>query len=240
MNVRQLPPIDAPLELLVVAPHPDDAEISVGGIIASSRAAGLRVGVLDLTSGEPTPHGTLELRTQETARATKLLDLTWRGNLALPNRSLENRLDARRNLAEVFRLTRPEIILAPYWEDSHPDHVVACRLVEDARFWSKLSKTDFAGEPFHPPKLYHFLSVHLRIRPSPAFVHDISAHIETKMAAVHAYESQVLTGRSTDFPTALDDIRDRARYWGWTIGTAYAEPLFSREEVGVTSLNNLI
>lgn len=240
MNVRQRPPLDAPLDLLVVAPHPDDAEISVGGIIASSRAAGLRVGIIDLTSGEPTPQGSLELRAQETARATKLLDLTWRGNLALPNRSLENSLDARRDLAEVFRLARPEILLAPYWEDSHPDHVVACRLAEDARFWSKLSKTDFAGEPFHPPKLYHFLSVHLRIHPSPAFVHDISAHIETKMAAIRAFESQVLTGRATDFPTALDDIRDRARYWGWTIGTAYAEPLFSREEIGVTSLKNLI
>jgi len=240
MNVRQLPPTDAPLDLLVVAPHPDDAEISVGGMIASSRAAGLRVGVIDLTSGEPTPNGSFELRARETACATRLLDLTWRGNLALPNRNLENTLDARRDLAEVFRLTRPDIILAPYWEDSHPDHVVACRLVEDARFWSKLSKTDFAGEPFHPPKLYHFLSVHLRIHPSPSFVHDISAHIETKMAAIRAYESQVLTGRPTGFPTALDDIRDRARYWGWTIGTAYAEPLFSREEIGVTSLKNLI
>ena len=148
MNVRQMPTLDSPLDLLVVAPHPDDAEISVGGIIASSRAEGLRVGVIDLTSGEPTPHGTLELRKQETDRATEILDLTWRGNLDLPNRSLENTLEARRNLAEVFRLTRPQIILAPYWEDSHPDHVVACRLVEDARFWSKLSCSDFAGEPF--------------------------------------------------------------------------------------------
>ena len=106
----------------------------MGGIIAASRAEGLRVGIIDLTSGEPTPHGTPELRRQETENATRILDLTWRGNLDLPNRSLENTLEARRNLAEVFRLTRPEIILAPYWEDSHPDHVVACRLVEDARF----------------------------------------------------------------------------------------------------------
>ncbi|MDB4680120.1 MAG: bacillithiol biosynthesis deacetylase BshB1 [Planctomycetaceae bacterium] len=240
MNVRQMPTLDSPLDLLVVAPHPDDAEISVGGIIASSRAEGLRVGVIDLTSGEPTPHGTLELRKQETDRATEILDLTWRGNLDLPNRSLENTLEARRNLAEVFRLTRPQIILAPYWEDSHPDHVVACRLVEDARFWSKLSCSDFAGEPFLPPKLYHFLSVHLRVHPSPSFVYDISAHIETKMQAVHAFESQVLTGRSTEFPTGIDDVKDRARYWGWTINKAYAEPLYSREEIGVGSLKTFL
>lgn len=236
MNVRQLPSLDSPLDMLVVAPHPDDAEISVGGIIAASRAEGLRVGVLDLTSGEPTPHGTPELRQTETAKASEILDLTWRGNLDLPNRSLENTLDARRSLAEAFRLTRPGIILAPYWEDSHPDHVVASRLVEDARFWSKLSRSDFAGEPYLPPKLYHFLSVHLRVHPSPSFVYDISDHIETKMASIRAFESQVTMGRSQKFPTGLDDIKDRARYWGWTINTAYAEPLYSREEIGVNSL----
>lgn len=240
MNVRQLPPLDSPLDLLVVAPHPDDAEISVGGIIAASRTEGLRVGVLDLTSGEPTPHGSPEIRQQETAQATEILDLTWRGNLDLPNRSLENTLDARRSLAEAFRLTRPEMILAPYWEDSHPDHVVACRLVEDARFWSKLSRSDFAGEPYLPPKLYHYLSIHLRVHPSPSFVYDISDHIETKIAAIRAFESQVLTGRSQDFPTGLDDVKDRARYWGWTIQTSYAEPLYSREEIGVRSLKTLL
>jgi len=240
MNVRQLPPLDSPLDLLVVAPHPDDAEISVGGIIAASRTEELRVGVLDLTSGEPTPHGSPEIRQQETAQATEILDLTWRGNLDLPNRSLENTLDARRSLAEAFRLTRPAMILAPYWEDSHPDHVVACRLVEDAHFWSKLSRSDFVGEPFLPPKLYHYLSVHLRVHPSPSFVYDISDHIETKIAAIRAFESQVLTGRSEDFPTGLDDAKDRARYWGWTIQTSYAEPLYSREEIGVRSLKTFL
>ena len=133
----------------------------------------------------------------------------------------------------------PGIILAPYWEDSHPDHVVACRLVEDARFWSKLSRTDFAGEPFLPPKLYHYFSVHLRIHPSPSMVLDISDQIETKLDSILAYESQVSVGRQDQFPTFLDDVRDRARYWGWTIGAAYAEPLVSREEIGLTSLTSL-
>lgn len=228
------------LDLLVVAPHPDDAEISVGGTIVASRAQGLRVGVVELTSGEPTPFGTDERRIQETETATRLLDLSWRHNLFLPNRSLQPDLEGRRRLAEVFRQTRPKIILGPYWQDAHPDHTAAAQLVDDARFWSKLSRTDLAFERYWPPMLLHYFSIHLRIHPAASVVLDISAHIETKMAAVEAYRSQMVEGRDTKHPTVLDDIRDRARYWGWTIGTAYAEPLCNREQVGIRSLQDLI
>ena len=225
-----------PLDLLVVAAHPDDAEISVGGVILSSVAAGRRVGVLELTNGEPTPRGTVELRAAETAAATEVLGVTWRGNLGLPNRSLQADLPARQQLAEVFRLTRPAVILAPYWEDAHPDHVAASQLVDDARFWSKLSKTEMVGERFWPPRLYYYFSIHLRIHPRPSFVFDISNCIDAKMQAIGCYQSQVIEGRSTEFPTVLDDIRDCARYWGWSIGRNYGEPLMSREEIGVSAL----
>ena len=225
-----------PLDLLVVAAHPDDAEISVGGVILSSVAAGRRVGVLELTNGEPTPRGTVERRAAETAAATEVLGVTWRGNLGLPNRSLQADLPARQQLAEVFRLTRPAVILAPYWEDAHPDHVAASQLVDDARFWSKLSKTEMVGERFWPPRLYYYFSIHLRIHPRPSFVFDISDCIDAKMRAISCYQSQVIEGRSTEFPTVLDDIRDCARYWGWAIGRNYGEPLMSREEIGVSAL----
>ena len=225
-----------PLDLLVVAAHPDDAEISVGGVILSSVAAGRRVGVLELTNGEPTPRGTVELRAAETAAATEVLGVTWRGNLGLPNRSLQADLPARQQLAEVFRLTRPAVILAPYWEDAHPDHVAASQLVDDARFWSKLSKTEMVGERFWPPRLYYYFSIHLRIHPRPSFVFDISDCIDAKMRAISCYQSQVIEGRSTEFPTVLDDIRDCARYWGWSIGRNYGDPLMSREEIGVSAL----
>ncbi len=228
-----------PLDLLVVAAHPDDAEISVGGLIVSSVAAGNRVGVLELTDGEPTPKGTIERRASETAAATEVLGLAWRGNLGLPNRSLQADLLSRERLAEVFRLTRPGVVLAPYWEDAHPDHVAASRLVDDARFWSKLSKTEMAGERFWPPRLYYYFSIHLRIHPRPSFVFDISDHIETKMQAIGCYQSQVIEGRSTEFPTLLDDIRDCGRYWGWAIGRSYGEPLTSREEIGVSALESI-
>lgn len=228
------------LDLLVVAPHPDDAEIGVGGTLLASQAQGLAVGVLDLTTGEPTPHGTLEIRARETAAATSTLNLDWRENLGLPNRSLEANLEARRALAGVIRQTRPKVIFAPYWEDVHPDHVAASQLVDAARFWAKLSKSDLPGEPYWPPKIYYYFSIHLRIHPEPSFVFDISDQLEGKMRAIGCYESQFLAGRSRDFPTPLDDIRDRARYWGWTIGTRFGEPFVSREEIGIKTLNSLL
>jgi bacillithiol biosynthesis deacetylase BshB1 len=228
------------LDLLVIAPHPDDAEIGVGGTLIKARAQGLKVGVVDLTTGEPTPHGTLEIRARETAEATRVLQLDWRENLGLPNRSLEPTLEARRALAGVFRLTRPKIIFVPYWEDAHPDHIAATQLAEAARFWSKLSRTDFPGDPYWPPRVLYYFSIHLRNHPKPAFVMDISDSIDGKMQSIAAYESQFKTGRSQQYPMALDDIRDRARYWGWTIGTSFGEPFASREELGLNSLTPLL
>ena len=229
-----------PLDLFVVAPHPDDAEISVGGTIAASRRQNLRVGVLELTNGEPTPHGSLQIRKRETDASSEILNLNWRSNLNLPNRSLRPTLDARRQLAEVFRLLRPRIILAPYWQDAHPDHVAASSLVDDARFWAKLSRTDMAGEPFWPPQLLHYFSIHLRIHPAPSVVMDISPDIDAKMRSVQCFASQLTVGRSQQFPTVIDDIRDRARYWGWAIGKAFGEPLVSRESVGIEALSALL
>lgn len=228
-----------PLDILVVSPHPDDAEISVGGTLLRCKAQGLSVGVLDLTSGEPTPHGSPEIRARETAAATAVLQLDYRANLGLPNRSLEATLEARRALAVVFRLTRPKIVLAPYWEDVHPDHIAASQLADAARFWAKLSRSDMPGEPYWPPRMLYFWSIHLRIHPKPAFVLDISEQIDAKLRAISCYESQFFAGRTQQFPTPLDDIRDRARYWGWSIGKAYGEPFASREEIGLSALTSL-
>ena len=226
------------LDLLVVAPHPDDAEISAGGTILKLARAGKRVGVLDLTTGEPTPRGSDATRAAETAAATARLGLAWRKNLGLPNRKLEPTLDARHALAGVFRRTRPRVILAPYWEDSHPDHVAATRLIDDARFWAKLSRSDIPGEPFHPPRIYYYFSIHLRIVERASFVVDISETLEDKLAAVACYESQF--GHLTAFPTPLDDLRGRARFWGWSIGKAYGEPFASREPIGVAGFDSLV
>lgn len=228
------------LDALIIAPHPDDAELGMGGGIQILQQQGLRVGVLDLTSGEPTPHGSEELRRQETAAATSVLNIEWRENLGLPNRSLEPTLEARKKLAEVFRQTRPKWLFAPYWEDAHPDHLAATTLVEAARFWSKLSKSDMLGERHHPERVYHYYCVHLKMAPQPAFVLDISEHWEKKLAAIRCFESQFITGRPTDPPTFIDQLTSEAAYWGKTIGVAYGEPYASREPLGMTSFGALV
>ncbi len=228
-----------PLDVIVVAPHPDDAELGMGGTIVKLIRAGWNVGVLDLTSGEPTPHGSLELRAAETQQATQSLGLKWRFNLGLPNRSLEATLDNRRLLSEVFRLARPRWLFAPYWEDAHPDHIAATQLVEAARFWSKLSKTDMRGEPFHPERIFYYFCVHLKLAPQPAFVVDISEEWTAKRAAIEAYASQFTVGREHVQPSFVDRLADEASFWGKAIGTRYGEPFASREPVGLANLDSL-
>jgi bacillithiol biosynthesis deacetylase BshB1 len=229
-----------PLDVLVIAPHPDDAELGMAGAILRYKADGYRVGVLDLTSGEPTPFGSLELRAQETAEATKILKLDWRGNLGLPNRSLQATLEARAQLAGVFRRLKPRLLFSPYWVDAHPDHVAAVELIEAARFWSKLTKTDMPGEPHHPAGVLYYNCVHLRVVDKPAFVLDISPYWEQKLASIQCYRSQFITGRPQTPPTLIDRLRDQAAYWGWSIGTAFGEAFHSREPLGVRSLRDFV
>ena len=227
------------LDALVIAPHPDDAELGMGGAILKWIAEGKKVGVLDLTSGEPTPHGSLEKRAAETAAATKILGLPWRENLGLPNRSLEATLEAREQLAGIIRQTRPRWLFAPFWEDAHPDHVAATQLVEAARFWAKLSNTHMPGTPFHPDRIFNYYCVHLKMAPQPAFVLDISEEWERKLASIACYRSQFIEGRSQQSPTFLEKLRDEASYWGKTIGTAYGEPFAAREPLALKSMSTI-
>jgi bacillithiol biosynthesis deacetylase BshB1 len=228
------------LDILVIAPHPDDAELGMAGAILKFIAERKRVGVLDLTSGEPTPYGSLEIRARETAAATKILGLEWRENLGLPNRSLQPTLEARAALAGVLRQQKPKWLFAPYWVDAHPDHVAATQLIEDARFWSKLSKTDLPGEPHHPRRIYNYYCIHLKQAIQPAFVLDISEQMDAKLASIRAYESQFITGRPKEGPQFMDQLRDEASYWGKAIGVQYGEPFTSREPIGLRSMGELV
>ncbi len=229
----------SPLDYLVIAAHPDDAELCLAGTILSLVAEGSRVGVLDLTSGEPTPLGSLEIRARETAAATALLGLAYRGNLGLTNRSLVADLEARKKLASAIRQLRPKVLVTHYWDDAHPDHVAASALVDAARFWAKLSKTDMPGEPFHPSKIVYFYSMHLRAHVQPSFVVDVTPHLEKKLEIVACYHSQFIQGKPPAPPTFLDQVRTLAAYWGYLIGVTYGEPFRTREEVGLRSLNHL-
>ena len=228
------------LDYLVIACHPDDAEIGCGGAILSLQAQGAKVGVLDLTDGEPTPHGSPEIRRRETETSTAILQLDWRGNLGLPNRSLVADLDSRKRVAGMIRQLRPRVLITHYWEDAHPDHVAASALVDAARFWAKLSKTDMPGSPYYPEKILYFPSMHLRLHVKPSLVLDVTPYHERKMQALTCYHSQFIAGRPTTSPTIFDDITARARHYGWAIGVTFGEPFVSREEVGVRELQHLI
>ncbi|MEM7453757.1 MAG: bacillithiol biosynthesis deacetylase BshB1 [Planctomycetota bacterium] len=227
------------LDVLVVAPHPDDAELGMGGAILKMLASGMSVGILDLTDGEPTPFGSPEIRSSETAAATEVLGVTWRENLGLTNRSLEPTLEARKKLATVFRRTRAKWLFAPFWVDAHPDHVAATKLVEDARFWSKLSKTDMPFERWHPHRIYNYYCVHLKMNASPAFVLDISDQWERKLESIRCYKSQFETGRN-ESPSFLEQYEHEAAAWGRSIGVAYGEPFACREPIGMTGFESLI
>ncbi len=246
MTTMDRPPVldqsEAPgsLDALAVAPHPDDAELGMGGTIVRLIEQGWKVGILDLTDGEPTPLGSRAARAAETAAANAALGDPWRKNLGLPNRSLEPTLLHRRALAAVFRQVRPRLVFAPYWEDAHPDHTAATKLVEDARFWSKLSKSDIAGTPFHPSRILYYFSVHLRIVERAAVVIDISDQVNSKVAALQCFRSQLVDNQPAGRPGVIDLVCDRTRYWGQLVGVRHAEPFASREPIGLQGLDQLL
>jgi bacillithiol biosynthesis deacetylase BshB1 len=237
---EDLPDVSQPLDVLVVAPHPDDAELGMGGSIRKLIEQGKRVGVVDLTNGEPTPHGSIETRRSETSIASQALGLTWRYNLGMRNRFLEPTLENRHRLAGLFRLTRPKWIFAPYWIDAHPDHCAATELVEAARFWAKLSKSDLAGTPYHPERIYYYFCIHLKQVPQPAFIIDITEQWPAKAASIDAFQSQFVTGRPTEPPTFLEKLREEAAFWGKAIGVRYGEPFASKEPIGMKQFDSLI
>jgi bacillithiol biosynthesis deacetylase BshB1 len=218
---------------LVVAPHQDDAEIGMGGTVCALIAQGVKVVVLDLSDGEPTPHGSVETRARETRSASAVLGVEERILLGLTNRAVFDTVENRNKLAEVVRRVRPGILFAPYWEDAHPDHVQASALVDAARFYSKFVKTELRHEPWYPRKAFYFFSTHLRVTVQPSFVFDISSHLGQKMESIRSYHSQF--GEHTSNVQRLSIIRDEALYWGSQIGVHAGEPFVCRENVRIAS-----
>ena len=220
----------AETDVLAFGAHPDDVEIAMGGTLLSLKARGAKVVVCHLTDGEPTPYGSRKIRLREAEAAAKALKLDDYLILPLKNRELQDTLPARRKVAEVIRKYKPALVFAPYWVDAHPDHWEGCRLVEAARFWAKLVKTDMKGDPWYPPKLYYHLCSHLRTNAAPSFIVDTTATHERKLAAVRCYESQFLKKPNS---RALEYINVANRYFGALIGAQTGEPFFSRENLGV-------
>ena len=223
------------VEYLVVAPHPDDAELGMGGTIVKLLRAGRRVGIVDLTSGEPTPFGTPAKRRRETAASTRVLGLTCRLNLGLKNRELEATLPARVRLAEAIRLLRPRVLFIPYWHDAHPDHIAATTLAVQARFHAKLTKTKMKGEPHYPERVIYYYCTHLRVHDDVAFVVDVSDEFAAKEQAVACYRSQFYDGRGAQAGAVMRYVADANRYWGHMVNRTYGEPFAVREVLGLES-----
>ncbi|MBN1521192.1 MAG: PIG-L family deacetylase [Candidatus Aureabacteria bacterium] len=223
---------------LFVSPHPDDAELAIGGTILKLKKQGHKVFLADLTSGEPTPYGTEEKRKKESMAADRILKIDRRYNLRLENRYLFDDLRARRLLAEKIRLIRPDILFCPFDADAHPDHVSASRIAEAARFYAKFSKVRMKGKPHYPPLLLYFFPSHLRVFPKASFFVDISLEFKAKMKAVRAYRSQFVDNPNNRF--VFDYIESMNEYFGHLIRSRYAEPLFSREVLKLDDLSSLL
>ena len=161
--------------MLVVGPHPDDQELGMGATIAKMVADGHRVTLLDLTDGEPTPHGSPELRAAESAAAAEILgvDRIMLGqDHGFVNREVVHSVACRHAVAGVLRTREIDWIFCPDPVDAHPDHRAATRIVEDARFDAKLTKTDIPGQPRHPSRLVYYFCTHLKTIPNPSFLVD--------------------------------------------------------------------
>lgn len=228
--------------LMIFGPHPDDAEIAMGGTIAKLIDQGWEIILADLTNGEPTPYGTAEKRAAEAEKAREILGVSKRICLGLANRYLENNLENRVVIAEAIREYKPLWIFTVAEPDAHPDHVHANDLIMDGRFTAKLSKTEMSGEAHYAKKIIYFYASHLRQHIQPSFVIDITDYWDKKVEAIKAYESQFhLNQNETDEKDwIIDHIGSICRYFGRCIGTKYAEPFFCHELVGLNSLDDLI
>jgi bacillithiol biosynthesis deacetylase BshB1 len=223
--------------ILVVGPHPDDQELGMGGAIVRFASQGHDVLLLDLTNGEPTPHGDPGTRAKEAAKAAEILGVR-RITLDLINREVEHTVAARRKVASVMREHQSQIVFTPYPEDAHPDHRAGTRIVEDARFDAKLTKTEMPGEPIYPAWLFYYYATHLRWVANPDFCVDITGQLERKIEAITAYHTQFVLPEKNR--RVVEWVRSSADYFGSRIGTAAAEPFATKEPVGLADLGSLV
>jgi bacillithiol biosynthesis deacetylase BshB1 len=220
------------VDLLVFGPHPDDLEIGLGGAIAKHVALGHRVGLCDLTRGELGTNGTPDERLQESEAARKVLGADWRENLGLPDGDIGGDPSHRRTIVELIRRARPKTIAIPYDRDRHPDHVAASRLLTRAAFLSGLARYSAGGDKWRADwLLYYFINDSTR----PSFVVDVSAHYETKRAALACHTSQFTPPSSGVAATRLNTprfqqlIESRDAQFGALIGVEHAEGVVVRE-----------
>jgi bacillithiol biosynthesis deacetylase BshB1 len=229
------------LDILVMAAHPDDAELSCAGTIIKHIASGKKVGIVDFTRGELGTRGTPEIRLQESADATKILGLHARENLGIRDGFFRNDEETQLKLIEVIRKYQPEIVLANALEDRHPDHGKGAQLAIDACFLSGLRQIKTGDLPaWRPTQVYHYIQDRYL---EPDFVVDISAHWDQKEAAIRAFKSQFFDPNSAEpasyisSPDFLNFIQARAMEMGHKIGVKYGEGFQSQKTLEKTFID---
>ena len=231
------------LDLLAIAPHPDDVELTCGGTMIKMSEAGYRTGILDLTRGETGTRGTPETRLREAARAAKIMGAKVRRNLALPDAHLRVCDEYKAAIAEVIRELEPRTVILPFWEGRHPDHYAAARLGYEACFIAGLKAYPLAGEAFRPFKIL-YAAAYADVRPTIAV--DITKQYDKRRDAILSYASQfrpVKKARRSKVALPLDELEgrmnDTARYYGRMIGVKYAEGFIVKEVMQVDDLMRL-
>ena len=234
------------VDVLAIAAHRDDVEQTCGGSLLRMSARGLRTGILDLTQGESGTRGTAAERAAEAAEAAKILGVTHRQALDLPDGAVTNTLENRVKVARVVRELRPRVVILPYWEARHPDHATCSTLGYEACFLAGLSRgpagTDLGPSAPHRPFKIVYASLYADVRPS--FIVDITPYIEQRHASLMAYRSQYANqAQGGGLFVPEDEIRERtlaeARHYGLLAGVRYGEP-FVQREVGLVDDLTLI
>ncbi len=236
------------LDLLVLAAHPDDAELGCGGTIAKNISEGRKVGIVDFTKGELGTRGTPETRHLEAQDSSKILGVSVRENLELRDGFFQNDIETQLTVIRAIRKYKPEIVLANAVYDRHTDHGKGASLAHDACFLSGLAKVETKDEngklqeAWRPKVVYHYIQ---SILVEPDFIVDVSDHWDIKMKAIRAFKTQFHDPKSNEpetyisSPAFLNMIESRGIEFGHAIGTKYGEGFTVRRYLGVKSLFDL-
>lgn len=231
------------VDILAIAAHRDDVELTCGGTLLAARQRGRTTGILDLTAGETGTRGSADLREAEAAAAARILGVACRENLGLPDAALVNTPETRLRLAAAIRRLRPAVVIAPPLAGRHPDHIVAGQLVRDACFVAGLAKLEPGSPPHRPRKVVHAIA-YREDAVKPTFVVDVSDVFEDKMRAIRCYGSQfdgVLQAGEV-YPTGeplYDVVRHQSAHYGSLIRTRYGEPFWTSETMRVDDIGAL-
>lgn len=228
------------VDILAIAAHRDDVELTCAGTLIKAAALGRKTAVIDLTAGEMGTRGDAASRAAEAERAAQIMGLSARENAGLPDAGLVNDPATRELVARAIRRFRPRIVIAPARQGRHPDHRVASELVRDACFIAGLAKVAPDVPKHRPLKVVHCISFRQDFE-KPTFVVDISAEFDRKLEAIRCFESQFGGANQAGevYPNGeplYDAIRHYSAYYGSMIRTRYGEPFFTTETMRVDDL----